>query len=78
MCAKGVDFAFLCKCSDIIFKLSGDEVFINFRFPILTGYGFRYLNRITAIFHLHHDEGNCATGGNHRPAATHYLTSLSI
>ena len=37
MCAKGIDFASLCKCSDIILKLSDDEVFINFRFPILAG-----------------------------------------
>jgi hypothetical protein len=37
MYAKAIDFDSLCKCSDIILKLSGDEVFINFRFSILIG-----------------------------------------
>jgi hypothetical protein len=35
MCAKGI--AYLCMCSDIILKFSVDVVFINFRFPILSG-----------------------------------------
>jgi hypothetical protein len=35
MCAKGI--AYLSMRSDIILKFSFDVVFINFRFPILSG-----------------------------------------